>query len=82
MNRQEHRALRAIEKNLKADDPELAKLLRSFGDGSWGRIHKFAGLLAVLLLFLGVSSGAGVLLLTGVLLALGVVLKWTAQALR
>ncbi len=80
MNREEHRELRAIEKNLKADDPELAELLSS----SWGRRRGriVAGSLAVLFLLLGFSSGDGVLLLTGVLLAMGAVLGRTVQAFR
>jgi hypothetical protein len=82
MNRQEHRALRAIEKNLEADDPELAELLRASGGRRRGRMSWLVGALAVPLLLLGFSSGDEVLLLTGVLLAMGAVLAWTAQASR
>jgi hypothetical protein len=81
MNREEHRELRAIEKNLKADDPELAELLSS----SWGRRrgrHWLAASLAVPLLLLGFSAGDWVLVLTGMLLAMGAVLAWTVQAFR
>ena len=82
MNRQEHRALRAIEKNIKADDPELAELLSSFGDEDEHRAHRYAGIAAVPLLLLGISAGDVVLLLTAVLLAIWAVLGWTVQALR
>ncbi|RSM91451.1 DUF3040 domain-containing protein [Kibdelosporangium aridum] len=82
MNRQEQRALRAIEKNIKVDDPELAEKLRSFGGGVSGRTQWYAGSLAVVLILLGAGSGAAALLLTGVLIAIGLVLKWTAQALH
>jgi hypothetical protein len=82
MNRHEHRALRAIEKNLEADDPELAGLFRSSGSRRRRRMYWFAGSLAVPLLLLGFSSGDAVILLTGVLLAMAAVLGWTAQAFR
>jgi hypothetical protein len=47
-----------------------------------GRMSWLVGALAVPLLLLGFSSGDEVLLLTGVLLAMGAVLAWTAQASR
>ena len=83
-NRQENRALRAIEKNLETNDPELAELLRSLGDGTEGegRAHRYAGWVAVPLLLLGLSAGDVVLLLTGVLLALWAVLGWVVRAHR
>ncbi|HEX6359266.1 DUF3040 domain-containing protein [Actinophytocola sp.] len=83
MNRQENRALRAIEKSIKADDPELAELLDSFAeDDSENRTHRYVGIAAVPLLLLGISAGDVVLLMTGVLLAIWAVLGWTVRALR
>lgn len=79
LNRQEHRALRAIEKNVEADDPELAELLRSFGGVAVRRLHRYAGWAAGPLLLLGVVVGDAVLLLTGVVFATWAVLGWTAR---
>jgi hypothetical protein len=79
LNRQENRALRAIEKNVEADDPELAELLRSFGGVAVRRLHRYAGWAAGPLLLLGVVAGDAVLLLTGVVFATWAVLGWTAR---
>jgi len=79
LNRQENRALRAIEKSVKADDPELAELLRSFGGAAVRRLHRYAGWAAGPLLLLGIVLGDAVLLLTGVVLATWAVLGWTAR---
>ena len=79
LNRQEHRALRGIEKNVAADDPELAELLRSFGGVAVRRLHRYAGWAAGPLLLLGIVLGDAVLLLTGVVLATWAVLGWTAR---
>ncbi|MEV6878301.1 DUF3040 domain-containing protein [Amycolatopsis sp. NPDC051128] len=79
LNRQEHRALRAIEKNVEADDPELAELLGSFGGVAVRRLHRYAGWAAGPLLLLGVVVGDAVLLLTGVVFATWAVLGWTAR---
>jgi hypothetical protein len=77
LDRQEHRALRAIEKSVKAEDPELAELLRSFGGDAVRRLHRYAGWVAAPLLLLGIGVGDAVLLLTGVLLAIWAVLGRT-----
>ncbi len=82
MNRQEHRTLRAIERTMKADDPELAELLGSFGSGSRAWRHWLVGVAAVLVFLLGVSMGDVLFLLTGVLLGAGAILMWTVQAPR
>lgn len=79
LNRQEHRALRAIEKSMKADDPELAELLRSFGGDAGRRLHRYAGWAAGPVLLLGISLGDVVLLVTGVLLTIWAVLAWTMR---
>jgi len=79
MNRQENRALRAIEKSMKADDPELAELLRSFDGDAGRRIHRYAGWAAGPVLLLGISLGDVVLLLTGVVLTIWAVLAWTLR---
>jgi hypothetical protein len=82
MNRREQRALRAIEKNIKIDDPELAEQLRAFGDGAGARRKWYAGATAVALLLIGANTGSSVLLLAGLLLVLVLGLKWTFQALH
>ncbi|NKE55455.1 DUF3040 domain-containing protein [Lentzea sp. PSKA42] len=82
MNRREQRALRAIEKNIKIDDPELAEQLRSFGGGGSARRKWYAGALAVVLLLIGANTGSSVLLLAGLLLVLALGLKWTFQAMH
>ncbi|RSM44821.1 DUF3040 domain-containing protein [Amycolatopsis balhimycina DSM 5908] len=79
LNRQEHRALRAIEKSMKAEDPELAEQLRSFGGDAVRRLHRYAGWAAGPLVLLGIAVGDAVPLLTGVLLATWAVLGWTAR---
>ncbi|OXM64702.1 DUF3040 domain-containing protein [Amycolatopsis vastitatis] len=79
LNRQEHRALRAIEKSMKADDPELAEQLRSFGGDAVRRLYRYAGWAAGPLLLLGVGMGDAVLLVTGLLLAIWAVLGRTAR---
>lgn len=81
LNRHEHRALRAIEKGMKADDPELAELLRSFGGDAGRRMYRYAGWAAGPALLLGLSLGDVVLLLTGVILTIWAVLGWTARLL-
>ncbi|MBE8519500.1 DUF3040 domain-containing protein [Amycolatopsis sp. H6(2020)] len=80
LNRQEHRALRVIEKSMQAEDPELAELLRSFGGVAVRRLHRYAGWAAGPLLLLGIVMGDAVLLLTGVVFAIWAVLSWTAAA--
>jgi hypothetical protein len=81
LNRQEHRALRVIEKSMQAEDPELAELLRSFGGVAVSRLHRYAGWAAGPLLLLGIVMGDAVLLLTGVVLATWALLnRWCAAA--
>lgn len=82
MNRREQRALRAIEKNIRIDDPELAEQLRSFGGGAGARRKWYAGALAVVLLLIGANTGSSVLLLAGLLIMLVLGLKWTFQAMH
>jgi hypothetical protein len=82
MNRREQRALRAIEKNIRIDDPALAAQLRSFGGGGSARRKWYAGAFAVALLLIGANTGSSVLLLAGLLLALVLGLKWTFQAMH
>jgi hypothetical protein len=79
MNRQENRALRAIEKSMKADDPELPELLRSFDGDAGKRIHRYAGWAAGPVLLLGISLGDVVLLMAGVVLTVWAVLAWTVR---
>ena len=80
MNRQEHRALRAIEKNLTIDDPKLAELLRASGESRRSRIHRYAAWIAVSFALLGFVLGDVMLLLTaGLVLAGGAVLTWAAR---
>ena len=79
MNRQENRALRAIEKSMQADDPELAELFRSFDGDAGKRIHRYAAWAAGPVLLLGISLGDVVLLLTGVILTIWAVLAWTVR---
>lgn len=82
MNRKERRALHAIAKNLSLDDPSLADVLRPSRGMARRWIHRFAGWLAVPLLFLGLSLGDPVLLLTGGILAIWGVMGWAVQAVR
>jgi len=79
VNRQEHRALRAIAKTMESDDPELAELFRSFGDDDGRRPYRIAGWAAVPLLLLGAWAGDAMVLLTGVLVAIWAGLGWTAR---
>jgi hypothetical protein len=76
MNRQEQRALRAIEKNLADEDPRLAELLRTYGTSRWGWIGRYAAWIAVPFALLGSVLGDGLLLLTAALLVSGAVLWW------
>jgi hypothetical protein len=82
VNRREQRALRAIEKNIRIDDPALAEQLRSFGGGGSARMRWYAGATAVALLLIGANTGSSVLLLAGLLLLLVLGLKWTFQAMH
>jgi hypothetical protein len=79
MNRQEQRALRAIEKNLATEDPGLAELLRTYGKDRWSRIGRYAGWIAVLFASLGFVLGDGMLLLIAALLVSGAVLAWARK---
>ena len=71
MNRQEHRTLRAIEKNLTDDDPMLAELLGSSGSSRAGRLPWFVAWLAGPFVLLGFVPGEVIPLLAGVFLAVG-----------
>jgi hypothetical protein len=79
MNRQEHRALRAIEKNLTAEDPELAELLRPSERRSRRWIHRSAWGFAVLFLLLALVLGDALLMLTAALFAGGAALTWAVK---
>jgi hypothetical protein len=79
MNRQEQRALRAIEKNLAVEDPRLAELLRTCGKDRWSRIGRCAAWIAVPFALLGFVLGDGVFLLTAALLVSGAVIAWALQ---
>jgi hypothetical protein len=72
MNRHELRALRAIEKNLADEDPELAALLRPSDRGARRWIRGFIGALVVLFTLLALLLRDGMLLLT----AAGAVFAW------
>ncbi|WP_394618913.1 DUF3040 domain-containing protein [Lentzea sp. JNUCC 0626] len=82
MNRREQRALRAIEKNIKLDDPELAEKLRTFGDDKSTRRKWYAAATAVVLMLIGANAGSPVLLLTGLVIVLILGLKWTFQVMK
>ncbi|TQM36941.1 DUF3040 domain-containing protein [Pseudonocardia cypriaca] len=79
MNRQEQRALRAIERNLAVEDPRLAELLRTYGKSRWNRVAHYAGWIAVPFTLLGFVLGDGLLLLTAALLVTGAVLGWSLR---
>jgi hypothetical protein len=76
MNRQEQRALQAIEKSLADEDPRLAELLRTYGRSRWSWIGRYAAWIAVPFALLGFVLGDGLLLLTAALLVTGAVLGW------
>ena len=80
MNRQEQRALRAIEKNLSVEDPVLAELLGPSERRRRPWLHRSAGALAVLVMVLALVLGDVVLMLTAGLLAAGTALAWAVQA--
>jgi hypothetical protein len=79
MNRQEQRALRAIEKNLADEDPRLAELLSTYGKSRWSRIGRCAAWTAVPFALLGFVLGDGLFLLTAALLVSGAVLLWSLR---
>jgi hypothetical protein len=74
MNRQEQRALRAIEKSLADEDPRLAELLRTYGNSRWSWVGRYAAWIAIPFALLAFVLGDGLLLLTAALLVSGVVL--------
>jgi hypothetical protein len=80
VKRQELRALRAIEKNLEADDPQLAEQLRSFGGVAGRRRYWIAGSVAAFLFLIGISSGDGALLLSSLFLGFGAFVDWMVRA--
>jgi hypothetical protein len=73
VNWQEHRRLRAIEKNLTTDDPRLAELL---GSPRGSRVRWLAGWLALPFVLLGFVQDEVITLLTVALPAVGAVLSW------
>jgi Protein of unknown function (DUF3040) len=76
MNRQEQRALRAIEKCLADEDPRLAELLRTYGKSRWSWVGRYAAWIAVPFALLGFVLGDGLFLLTAAFLVSGAVLAW------
>jgi ferric-dicitrate binding protein FerR (iron transport regulator) len=80
MNRQEQRALRAIEKSLSDDDPALAELLRppEYRRRPW--IHRSAAVLAVVFMLLAAVLGDVVLMLIAGLFAAGAAIAWAVPA--
>ncbi|MEV5721257.1 DUF3040 domain-containing protein [Amycolatopsis mediterranei] len=79
LDRREQRVLRAIEKSMEADDPELAEQLRSVGGDAVTRLYRYAGWTAGPLILLGIGMGDALTLLTGVLLATWAVLGRIAR---
>jgi hypothetical protein len=73
VNWQEHRRLRAIEKNLTTDDPRLAEL---FASSRGSRVRWLAGWLALPFVLLGLVPDELITLLTVALPALRAVLSW------
>ncbi|GAA3687712.1 hypothetical protein C8D88_1103 [Lentzea atacamensis] len=73
MNWQEHRTLRAIEKNLTIEDPRLAELL---GSPRGSRVQWLARWLALPFALLGFVPDEVTSLLTVALLAAGTVRTW------
>ena len=61
MNLQEHRALRAIEKNLTDEDPELAAFLRPSDRAPRRWMRRFVAALAAPMTLLGLLLGCGML---------------------
>jgi hypothetical protein len=76
MNRQEQRALRAIEKSLADEDPRLAELLRTYGKSRWSWVGRYAAWIAIPFALLAFVLGDGLLLLTAALMVSGAVLGW------
>ena len=76
MNRQEQRALRAIERNLADEDPRLDELLRTYGKSRWSRVGRHAAWIAVPFAFMGFLLGDGLFVLIAALLVSGAVLAW------